>query len=246
MYNVAVIVAAGLSSRLYPHTLDYPKCLLEINHVSLIERAMQNLEANGIRQCFIVTGYQWKKLSHLSSRKGPLKVSLIHNPFYRTCNNMASLWFAKTYVGDQSFIYLHSDVYCDPKLFKHFVKRSEQENTSLMTLMTDFGPVDEEAMKVKVNENDVLVDCNKTMHLDEANGEWTGIAAIHKPQKVFDEIERCLEGEYLDVYDTFAFTNLAAKKHERIVCLSTDAFNWKEIDTYEDLQDIRRSIETAK
>ena len=52
-------------------------------------------------------------------------VTYIANPFFKQCNNMGSLWFAKDFIGDTPFVHLHGDIIYTKKLFstalKHFV-----------------------------------------------------------------------------------------------------------------------------
>ena len=53
----AVILAAGIASRLRPLTDHTPKCLLEIGGRCLLARTLDGLLANGIREVVVVTGY---------------------------------------------------------------------------------------------------------------------------------------------------------------------------------------------
>ena len=53
----AVILAAGVASRLRPLTENTPKCLLKVNGKTLLERTLDNLIENGISDLLIVTGY---------------------------------------------------------------------------------------------------------------------------------------------------------------------------------------------
>ena len=53
----AIILAAGIASRLRPLTNDRPKCLLKIGNRSLLERTIDALLENNIREIVIVTGY---------------------------------------------------------------------------------------------------------------------------------------------------------------------------------------------
>ena len=56
----AIILAAGMASRLRPLTDHKPKCLLEIGKQCLLGRAIEGLIFNGIREVVIVT---WKNKS---------------------------------------------------------------------------------------------------------------------------------------------------------------------------------------
>ena len=100
----AVIVAAGKAERLQPLTNDTPKCLLPINGRPLIEYSLEVLKQNGIHQIGFVVGYLKDKLPEILGSQ----YAYIFNPFYAMTNNMASLWFAKDFIGDNDFIYLQS------------------------------------------------------------------------------------------------------------------------------------------
>ena len=52
----AIILAAGMASRLRPLTDHKPKCLLEIGKQCLLGRAIEGLIFNVIREVVIVTG----------------------------------------------------------------------------------------------------------------------------------------------------------------------------------------------
>ena len=45
----ALILAAGVSRRLYPHTYDKPKCLLEVNNKPIIHYQLDALKALNIK-----------------------------------------------------------------------------------------------------------------------------------------------------------------------------------------------------
>ena len=51
----AIILAAGMASRLRPLTDNTPKCLLKIGERSLLQRSIDALTSNGIKEIVIVT-----------------------------------------------------------------------------------------------------------------------------------------------------------------------------------------------
>ena len=53
----AIILAAGIASRLRPLTDNCPKCLLEIGGKCLLQRSFDGLIKNGINDFVVVTGY---------------------------------------------------------------------------------------------------------------------------------------------------------------------------------------------
>lgn len=92
----AIILAAGIASRLRPLTDHKPKCLLEIRKQCLLGRAIDGLIFNGIREVIIVTGYlQEQIIGFVQGHYPDLKVEYIYNEKYASTNNIYSLWLAK-------------------------------------------------------------------------------------------------------------------------------------------------------
>lgn len=58
----AVILAAGIASRLRPLTDTTPKCLLKVGERCLLQRAFDALLQNGFREFVIVTGYRQQQI----------------------------------------------------------------------------------------------------------------------------------------------------------------------------------------
>lgn len=78
----AIILAAGIASRLRPLTNDRPKCLLKIGNRSLLERTIDALLENNIREIVIVTGYLHEMLeSFVQTRYPSLSIKFIRNDF---------------------------------------------------------------------------------------------------------------------------------------------------------------------
>jgi choline kinase len=224
----AVIVAAGLSSRLYPLTADCPKSLLSLGGESLLARSVRLLRSSGIADIAVVVGYRAEMICAAMGSEA----TCIPNPFYMHCNNMGSLWMAKGFAGDDPFVYLHGDLIYGDAMLGDFLRAVASSRASV-DLLTAFGPVDAEAMKVRVGASGRLIESSKAIPISDAQGEWTGIAAIHRPAIVFAEIERRLMGAGLSDYDTAAFTSLVSAGEE-IRCLPSSGEPWKEIDTIED------------
>ena len=237
MPDTAVIVAAGLSSRLYPLTSEKPKALLTLGSETLLSRSIRLLRENGVSRVAVVVGFQ----AHLMREAIGRDATLITNPFYRHCNNMGSLSFARQFAGVDPFIYLHGDLAYTGRMIGDFISAARRSRDSCLDLLTAYGEVDDEAMKVRVDDNRRLIESNKAIPLDEAAGEWTGIAVVQEPETVFDAIEAHMMTVSLNDYDTAAFTTLAAAGHT-VRCLPSNGDPWKEIDTIDDLESARASF----
>lgn len=227
----AVIVAAGKSSRMYPLTLKTPKPLLKIDDLTIIEHSINNLTENGVKDIAVVVGYLKQQI--IKKLKG--KVTFIYNPFYEITNDMASLWFAKEYVRGDDFLYLHGDLVYHSDLIKKCF-----DTKGNIILVVDIKRCDEEDMKVRV-KNGLFVQSSKEISVNEAYGEWIGIAKFSKKGGIllFNEMDKLLEEKQFNVYDTLAFTRLAKQGHKTNICL-TDGLPWVEIDFVEEFERVKK------
>ena len=141
----AIILAAGIASRLRPLTNDRPKCLLKIGDRSLLERTIDALLENNIREIIIVTGYLHDMLeTFVQTRYPSLNVKFIHNELYSSTNNIYSLWLALPKVlQEKEIILLDSDILFDPLMIKILLDASHDNCLAL-----DSHKLGEEEIKV--------------------------------------------------------------------------------------------------
>lgn len=93
----ALIMAAGAASRFAPLSYETPKGLLPVRGEVLIERQIRQLREAGIRDIYVVVGYQKEKFFYLQEKFG---IRIIENPDYETKNNPSSLWAARDILGN--------------------------------------------------------------------------------------------------------------------------------------------------
>lgn len=93
----AVIMAAGLSSRLAPLSYHKPKALFEVRGEILIERQIRQLQEAGIREIVLVVGYKKEQFYYLKQKYG---IMIVENTEYLSRNNHSSVWAARAYLGN--------------------------------------------------------------------------------------------------------------------------------------------------
>ncbi len=89
----AVILAAGLGSRLQDTWADAPKGLLPLGDTPIIERSIQQLLRHGVTEIVLVTGYQAAQFAPLAARYPAIKT--VHNPHFAASGSMYSLYCAR-------------------------------------------------------------------------------------------------------------------------------------------------------
>lgn len=115
----AIILAAGMGTRLRPLTNNKPKGLVQINGLSMVERQIINLNANGIKDIIIVTGYLGEQFEYLVPKYG---VKIIHNDKYDIYNNIYTMYLVREYLAD-SYV-LESDIFMNRNIIDSRLKKS--------------------------------------------------------------------------------------------------------------------------
>jgi choline kinase len=94
----AVILAAGVGSRMGAFTADRPKCLLEVAPgATLLGLQLDRLfETGRVERVVVVTGYRTDRVEEFVDRHAAgRRVEIAYNPFYEVANNLHSLWLAR-------------------------------------------------------------------------------------------------------------------------------------------------------
>lgn len=146
----AIIVAAGLGSRMAPVTDTMPKPLVPVLGTPMIETIIDALHTNGIYEIYVVVGYRKEQFSYLPEKYPGLH--LVENPDYLTANNISSLYHVREHL--ENVIILDGDqIIQDPGILSPAFSRSgycaiyTEEETSEWLLTV---------------ENDVVTGCSRT------------------------------------------------------------------------------------
>jgi|SRR5690606_3681423 len=113
----AIILAAGIGSRMYPLSSKTPKPLLKIGNEPIIERQVRFLREADVESIYIVTGYKHNYFEYLSEKYKDLY--LIQNSKYETTNNIYSLFLCKDILKNNTWI-IEGDIYLTRNLFRTY------------------------------------------------------------------------------------------------------------------------------
>lgn len=123
----AIILAAGMGSRLKELTSNIPKCMIEVNGESLIKRLLKILIKYKVNDVVLVVGYKSEVLiDYISKLELDVKVTYIYNKEYNTTNNIYSLFLAKPEILKEDILLLESDLIFDEQVIEKLVSSPEK------------------------------------------------------------------------------------------------------------------------
>jgi 2-aminoethylphosphonate-pyruvate transaminase len=170
MVSTAVILAAGLGSRLKHHTEAQPKGFLMIDNLSLIERSLINLTEAGITKIIIGTGYLH---THFDILKKKYPVVTRRNIDYASTGSMYTLYMLQELVKEP-FLLLESDLLYDPVALR-FLLEDSREDLILASGQTHSG----DEVYIQANEANLLQQMSKVKSLlTHITGELVGITRL--------------------------------------------------------------------
>ena len=230
----AIILSAGKGSRLLPLTADRPKCLIELNGLSLLEWQLDALADAGISEILVVTGFRDDLVDAVAARREGVRT--LFNPFYHVADNLGSVWMARAEF-DSDTLLLNGDTLVSPALLATILAA---ETGPIAVTVDEKESYDADDMKV-LRDGDRLIRIGKALEAGQYNAESIGLLAFRGegPRLFAEQVERMMRQPdgtrrwYLRAIDALA----RAGADVRTVSIRGE--EWQEVDFPED-------VETAK
>jgi len=238
----AIVLSAGQGKRLLPLTARQPKCLLTADgKKSVLELQLAALARCGISRATVVVGFAAQQVEgFLETLAIPgMEVRSLYNPFYALSDNLATCWLARDLMDDD-FLLLNGDTLFEDSLLMRVLEPRPHN----ITVTVDEKPsYDSDDMKVSLDAEGQLLAIGKTLEPELVNGESIGMLCFRgSGPKLFREALEAtirapgaLQAWYLSVINAIA-------QDTAVDTVSVRGMWWREIDSPEDLEEVRRSL----
>jgi choline kinase len=238
----AIVLSAGQGRRLLPLTAKQPKCLLHVDeHRSVLELQLAALARCGIERATVVTGFESPQVeSRIGLTPTPgLRVDALYNPFYAVSDNLATCWLARHLLDDDCLL-LNGDTLFEDEVLLRVLRTA----SAPITVTVDHkSAYDADDMKVVMDPDGRLRAIGKTLEAAQVNGESIGLLCLRGtgPGIFREALEATMQSPaalgawYLSVIDDVA-------KQGSVGTVSVRGLWWREIDSLEDLEEVRRSL----
>jgi L-glutamine-phosphate cytidylyltransferase len=228
----AVILAAGLGSRLLPHTELRPKCLLKIGGHTILEYQIAALRQCGITDVAIVVGYQGDKIrAHLST-----PVTFIENSEYASTGSSYSLWLTRDFIRD-GFIYVNSDLIFHPRMLQILLDAPEPDGIIVDRHLNLTGDMQKAQM-----DGARILRMSKSMPAEMAAAEVVGPAKFcaDGARELVACLDRLVSAGERSRWAYEAFGEVASRRP--FIGIDNPGCFWAEVDTPADLIEASQRI----
>jgi choline kinase len=240
---IGLVLAAGAGRRLRPDTDALPKALLPVDGpTTILDIALRNLAAVGLRDIVIVVGYAADEVRNRVpglERAHGVRLRLVDNGRAEEWNNAYSLWLAREHLGAGALL-VNGDTVHPVSVEKTLLGAVGQ--ASIVIALDDIKRLAEEEMKVVVDAGGRLTRITKLMDPARAHGEYIGAALIGTAAAA--PLAAALEATWRrdpSLYYEDGFQELA-DRGGAIGVAPIGEVEWVEVDNHDDL---RRAREIA-
>ena len=238
----AIILSAGMGTRLLPLTYDMPKALIEIADAPLLIHTLFTLDRVGVSDITIVIGYYADKIreeiaSYTSTTLSNLKITYIENSLYQTTGDAFSLWLAKNELKNDVII-IDGDL-----LFTEEMIQRLKDMPEGVYLAIDKKRVSEKETGVKMasSSSNKIIDIIRCAIAQGVDGRYIGIVRVSGDSlSIFkDQLNVLMKSSSKSTVYSQAILMMIEEGYE-VYGIDMSDLPWTEIDTLEDLEYARR------
>jgi choline kinase len=231
----AIILSAGQGSRLGHLVDEKPKCLIEFNGRTLLDRQLDTLDACGVHEAVVVTGFHDELVNEaIARRSGGPEVRTIFNPFYKVADNTGSLFMAREELAGDCLVW-NGDTLVSRALMGRVVGNAQP---GICVTVDRKDSYDEDDMKV-VEEGGRLKAIGKRI-AQGVNAESIGLLAFRSggAEQFRDAIERAMRTpEGTTIWYLRVIHHLA--QNGEVWTLDINGEEWCEVDFPADVEAAR-------
>jgi len=238
-----MVLAAGAGRRLRPDTDALPKALLPVDGpVTILDIALRNLAAVGLRDIVIVVGFAADAVRDRAAaleREHGVRLTLVDNDRAEEWNNAYSLWLAREHFAAGALL-VNGDTVHPVSVEKTLLAAGGQ--AGLVIAVDDVKRLADEEMKVITDPGGRVRRITKLMDPALAHGEYIGATLIgaDAAAPLADALEATWRRDPSLYYED-GFQEMA-DRGAAIGVAPIGEVDWVEVDNHEDL---RRAREIA-
>ena len=238
----AIILVAGMGTRLMPLTENTPKCLVKVNGVPLLVNTLNCLNKNGIKECVLVVGHLAEKVVEcIGDEFENIRITYVKNEIFDKTCNIYSLWLARMHLNDDILL-LEDDIFFEEKV----IEKLCEDGHSNVIVVDDY--------KDFMNGTAVTANNGRATEMilkrDQSDGFRYGgklkTVNIYKFSMKFMEdyfiptLNLYMGDGHLNEFYELVISKIIESGETQISVLTVNELKWFEIDTCQDLKEAEK------
>ena len=232
----AIHLAAGQGTRLRPITDDRPKPLVELGGTSLLERNVDTLNAAGVDDQIVVTGYMPERIEELGYKT-------VHNDIFDETEMVYSLFCAEEqFPDDRDLVISYGDI-----LYDQSVANTLVDCTAPLCVVIDhkwetlwserFDDPLEDAETLQIDERGCIQEIgSEPAEMSDIEGQYIGLLKVRGDYiDAFTQVYRQLSNGGSEAVEMTHFIQHLIDTGWDVQSVPIEG-NWLEVDTTEDLE----------
>ena len=236
----ALILAAGLGSRLEKNTKNIPKALVKVNGKPILDYQLNALKNQKIENLVIVLGYHGHLIRDYIKNNffDNFNVQFVSNDIYDKSNSSYSFWLAKNFLANQDYIHLNCDIIFSDKLLNRVIN---SKFANIITTRSD--------LELKDQMENVIIQDSRIINMSlkntpDANGKAFGLAKFSplSTSLLIKKLSYFINKNDLN-QNYYGMIRSACKEIDYFACESSED-NILEVNTVEDLKKAEQLLKT--
>ena len=221
----AVILVAGIGSRLKPLTDNRPKHLLPVASKPLLEHLLTNIRETGIKEVILVVGYRHKMIERYFQNMNDLGLLLTYVHQEKPLGTANAIGLAQEHIEDDYFLVVYGDLYLSSSVITSLIKNYSEENLTTMGVVSVQNPYQFGVVKLKNKFVEAIIEKPR---IGERFGNLVNAGIYVFPKNIFKEISQTGVSRRSEVEITDTISSLL-KKNTPIIAHIINNEHWLDL-----------------
>tara|TARA_B100000401_G_scaffold438245_1_gene386051 strand:+ start:817 stop:1584 length:768 start_codon:yes stop_codon:yes gene_type:complete len=242
----AIILSAGMGTRVGNHTSVTPKCMLDILGTNILEIQVKQLKMMGINDIFVIGGHYAHKINNPH-------IKVILNKSYKTTNMFFSLMCARDILEDDVVI-SYGDIIYFSKILESLITDDRKDIVIADTnwkeyWMERYGQINYDLESFKITDEYISDIGNSEININQIDARYIGLMKFSKNtiDQMIDFYNKNIENKTLAkikmMYLTDIIQYLVTQK-KMLIPVKKIYGGWCEIDTSYDYSYAKKFFRT--